>query len=268
MLPFTADDLKAIQTETFIEHLDYFESLASTNTWALNTLCSPLKSNSQRKMTLPSLVLTGKQTAGRGRGSNSWWSPEGALTFSLVVDVGPIQIPLERQPLIALATGLAVCETLEKYLSEFKLELKWPNDVYLQQQKVCGILVETAADQPGLVVIGVGVNLNNSFQSAAEDLQLMGTSLYEVTHQRYSMATTLVDLINGIENRLYDVADRNKGFMAEWRQYCLLNGKKIRVTTGSVTREGMCLEIDDDGFLILKTTEGIERIISGTIEHF
>ncbi|QDT95797.1 biotin--[acetyl-CoA-carboxylase] ligase [Gimesia aquarii] len=268
MLPFTADDLKAIQTETFIEHLDYFESLSSTNTWALNTLCSPEKSNSSSKMTLPSLVLTGKQTAGRGRGSNSWWSPEGALAFSLVVDVGQIQISIERQPLIALATGLAVCETLKKYLSEFKLALKWPNDVYLQQQKVCGILVETVADQPGLVVIGVGLNLNNSFHSATEDLQSMGTSLYEVTHQRYSMATTLIDLINGIENRLYDVANRNKEFMSEWRRYCLLNGRKIRVTTGSITKDGVCLEIDNEGFLILKTTEGIERIISGTIEHF
>ncbi|QDV52980.1 biotin--[acetyl-CoA-carboxylase] ligase [Gimesia fumaroli] len=268
MLPFTADDLKAIQTETFIEHLDYFESLASTNSWALNNLAPPVSENPTRNISLPRLILTGKQTAGRGRGSNAWWSPEGGLTFSLVVDASQIQIPLEQQPLIALATGLAVCETIEKYLPEYHLQLKWPNDVYLQNKKVSGILVETAANQPGLVVIGVGVNLNNSFLSAEEALQSIGTSLYETTRQKYSLANTLIDLINGIENRLYDVAGEENKFMSSWREYCLLTGKTIRINTGRETKQGECLEIDDDGFLILKTATGIERIISGTIEHF
>lgn len=265
MLPFTAEDLKAIQTETFIEHLHYFESLASTNSWALNTLCSP--NHQEQNETPPTLVLTGKQTAGRGRGSNIWWSAEGALTFSLVVDAQQIQIPLSQQPLIALATGLAICETLEELVPGKKLELKWPNDVYLQQQKVCGILVETTASQPGLVVIGVGLNLNNSFLSAAEDLQITGTSLYEVTHQEYSLSTTLIDLINSIENRLYDIPRENK-LMPAWRQYCMLTGKQIRVTTGTISQSGICLEVDDEGFLILETETGIERIISGTIELF
>lgn len=268
MLPFTAEDLKAIQTETFIEHLDYFENLASTNTWALNTHCSPTNTEPARGINLPGLVLTGKQTAGRGRGSNAWWSPEGVLTFSLVVDVGQIQISLEQQPLIALATGLAVCETFDKYLPDYELKLKWPNDVYLQSKKVSGILVETAANQPGLVVIGVGVNLNNSFLSAEEALQSTGTSLYETTRQKYSLAATLIDLINGIENRLYDVAGEKNSFMPTWRQYCLLTGRTIRINTGRETKEGTCLEIDDQGFLILQTSAGIERIISGTIEHF
>ncbi|WP_298866932.1 biotin--[acetyl-CoA-carboxylase] ligase [uncultured Gimesia sp.] len=268
MLPFTADDLKAIQTETFIEHLDYFESLASTNSWALHTHCSPDKTTPVRRVNLPTLVLTGKQTAGRGRGNNSWWSTEGTLTFSLVVDVAQIQIPIEQQPLIALATGLAVCETLEKHLPDKKLQLKWPNDVFLQNKKVSGILVETAANVPGLVVIGLGLNLNNSFLSAVEDLKATGTSLYETTGQKFSMTTTLIDLINGIENRLYDVAGEQNQFMETWRKYCLLSGKTIRVNTGRETKTGQCLEIDDQGFLNLKTEAGIERIISGTIEHF
>ncbi|WP_339731465.1 biotin--[acetyl-CoA-carboxylase] ligase [uncultured Gimesia sp.] len=268
MLPFTADDLKAIQTETFIEHLDYFESLASTNTWALNTLSPVVNKNPTRGINLPRLVLTGRQTAGRGRGSNAWWAPEGGLTFSLVVDVSQILIPFEQQPLIALATGLAVCETLEKYLPEYTLQLKWPNDVYLQSKKVSGILVETDASQPGLVVIGVGVNLNNSFLSAEDALQSVGTSLYETTRQKYSLATTLIDLINGIENRLYDVADEKNEFMSAWRQYCLLTGKTIRINTGRESKQGECLEVDDQGFLILQTETGIERIISGSIEHF
>lgn len=268
MLPFTADDLKAIQTETFIEHLDYFESLASTNSWALSTHCISAGAAVSRETSHPSLVLTGNQTAGRGRGSHSWWSPAGGLTFSLVVDTRILQIQLEQQPLIALATGLAVCETLEKQLPGYTLQLKWPNDVYLQQKKVAGILVETAASQPGLVVIGVGVNLNNSFLSAAAELQSRGTSLYETTGQKYSLASTLIDLINGIENRLYDIAGETNSFMTDWRRYCLLTGRSIRINTGLEVKQGICLEIDEQGFLILQTETGIERIISGTIEHF
>ncbi len=268
MLPFTAADLKAIQTETFIEHLDYFESLASTNSWALHTHCTPPKSTPTRGVSLPALVLTGKQTAGRGRGNHSWWSPEGALTFSLVVDVSQILIPVEKQPLIALATGLAVCETLEKYLPDMNLKLKWPNDVFLQNKKVSGILVEMAANAPGRVVIGVGLNLNNSFLAADTDIKSMGTSLYETTQQKYSMTNTLIDLINGIENRLYDVVGDQNQFMDAWRKYCLLSGKTIRINTGQQTQSGECVEIDDQGYLILKTESGFERIISGTIEHF
>lgn len=268
MLPFTADDLKAIQTETFIEHLDYFESLASTNSWALHHLAPSATETAPRDISLPRLVLTGRQTAGRGRGNNAWWSPEGGLTFSLVVDVTPLQIPLNQQPLIALATGLAVCETLKKYMPEKSLQLKWPNDVFLEQRKVSGILVEMAANLPGLVVIGVGVNVNNSFLSADQALQSLGTSLYETTGVRYSLANTLIDLINGIESRLYDVANENRNFMSDWRPYCLLTGKTIHINTGRETRQGECLEIDDEGFLILQTADGVERIISGTIEHF
>lgn len=265
MLPFTADDLKAIQNETFIEHLDYFESLASTNTWALHTHCIP---SPQRETSFPVLVLTGKQTAGRGRGSNSWWSTEGGLTFSLVIDAAQHNIPLQQQPLIALATGLAVCETIEKYTLDHRLQLKWPNDVFLDGKKVSGILVETSASQPGLVVIGVGVNLNNSFLSAEAALQSRGTSLYETTGEKFALGAALIDLINAIENRLYDVAGERGELMPAWRRYCLLTGKEIRINTGRETRQGTCLEIDDAGVLILQTEEGIERIISGTIEHF
>ncbi|MFK7777037.1 MAG: biotin--[acetyl-CoA-carboxylase] ligase [Gimesia sp.] len=268
MPPFTADDLKAIQTETFIEHLDYFESLGSTNSWALDTYCSPESTTPTRCTHLPALVLTGKQTAGRGRGNNSWWSPDGALTFSLVVDVTQLKIPIEKQPLIALATGLAVCESLDKHLPDYKLQLKWPNDVFLQDKKVSGILVETAASLPGLVVLGIGLNLNNTFFSATDELQARSTSLFETTRQKFSITTTLIDLINGIENRLYDIGGENNRFMDAWRKYCLLKGKTIRINTGRETKEGTCIEIDDHGFLILKTETGIERIISGTIELF
>lgn len=266
MLPFTAEDLKAVRTETFIEHLDYFESLASTNSWALNTHCTP--SPAARDTSLPALVLTGNQTAGRGRGNNAWWSTEGGLTFSLVVDASLLGIPLQQQPLIALATGLAVCETLEKQAPAHRLQLKWPNDVFLAGKKVCGILVETSASQPGLVVIGVGVNLNNSFLSAAAELQSRGTSLYETTGQKFPLSSTLIDLINAIENRLYDVAGDRGELMPAWRQYCLLTGRDIRINTGREVREGTCLEVDDEGYLILQTETGRERIISGTIEHF
>jgi BirA family biotin operon repressor/biotin-[acetyl-CoA-carboxylase] ligase len=266
MLPFTAEDLKAIRTETFIEHLDYFESLASTNSWALHTHCTP--EPSERDSSFPALVLTGNQTAGRGRGNNVWWSTEGGLTFSLVVDASSLGIPLEHQPLIALATGLAVCETLEKQAPGHPLQLKWPNDVFLAGKKVSGILVETSASQPGMIVIGVGVNLNNSFLSAEAELQSLGTSLYETTRQKFPPASTLIDLVNAIENRLYDVAGDRGELMAAWRQYCLLTGREIRINTGRETREGTCLEIDDQGFLILQTASGRERIISGTIESF
>ena len=112
------------------------------------------------------------------------------------------------------------------------------------------------------------MNLNNSFLSAEAELQSRGTSLYETTGQKFSLPSTLIDLINGIENRLYDVTGKTSSFMADWRRFCLLTGRAIRINTGLEVKQGTCLEIDDQGYLILQTETGLERIISGTIEHF
>ena len=117
----------------------------------------------------PSLVLTCEQTAGRGRKGNAWWSSTGALTFTLVVNADELPMSSERRPMISLATGLAVRDALQTHLPEQEFSLKWPNDVFTGEQKICGILVEqhSIADRQA-VLIGIGINVNNSLAGRSD----------------------------------------------------------------------------------------------------
>ena len=135
---FLPEDLRRIEAESHVAHVDFLETLDSTNDRALAL-------TRESAIELPALVLSTNQTAGRGRGSNQWSAGPGALTFSLAVEP-PAALRADRLPLLSLAAGLAVCESLAKLLSTDKaIGLKWPNDVLLDRRKVCGILVESTS---------------------------------------------------------------------------------------------------------------------------
>jgi BirA family biotin operon repressor/biotin-[acetyl-CoA-carboxylase] ligase len=118
----SAFDVGRILTETSVQHVEYYPRLESTSSTAAEFL-SPLLERS------PAIVLTSEQTAGRGRKGNLWWSSTGALTFSLVVDAAEILLSAERRPLISLAAGLAMRDSLTHFMPDRKFDLKWPNDV-------------------------------------------------------------------------------------------------------------------------------------------
>src|SRR5207247_1705002 len=109
--------------------------------------------------------LTERQTAGRGRGSNRWWTADGALTFSLVLEAPPDRLPPSRWPQVALVAGIAVCEALQTPAPRAALRVKWPNDVYLADGKICGILSESIPGWRDRLVVGIGVNVNNRVKS-------------------------------------------------------------------------------------------------------
>src|SRR5690606_33648753 len=134
---------------------------------------------------------------GRGRGANRWWSADGALTFSLIIDAGPI--PAERRPLVSLVAGGAVCEIVAAALPAADVRLKWPNDVYVAGRKAGGILVEVPHEAPDLLVIGIGLNVNVSLRDAPEDVQQRATALCDVTGEILSINEILVAALHRLE---------------------------------------------------------------------
>ena len=153
-------NLACLQAETFLRGVEHYAKIASTNDRALE-LCADIE------LLVPFLVIADHQTSGRGRGANRWWSSDGAILFSVIVDAAEYGLPESRWPQISLTVGAAVCQTLRALLgSETAVGLKWPNDVWLNGRKAAGILVEVPAVRRGRLVIGVGLNVNNSFESA------------------------------------------------------------------------------------------------------
>ncbi len=132
-MPDAFVDADQIRASTFIRHVEIHETLGSTNDRAVELACDP-------DIDLPALVIARLQTAGRGRGNNVWWSAEGALTFSVLLDPAAHGISTANWPQLSLATAAAVCNALALELnpkSEIpnpkspRLAIKWPNDIML-----------------------------------------------------------------------------------------------------------------------------------------
>ena len=125
-------------------------------------------------------VVAEFQTAGKGCGSNSWESERGKnLTFSLLIH--PEDIPANAQFRITEVVSVALCETLAPYINK-KVAIKWPNDIYVGDRKICGMLIENRLQGSTIrdSIIGIGLNVNQRvFLSDAPN----PVSLYQLTGQ-------------------------------------------------------------------------------------
>ncbi len=182
--PFAKADLDRLLGSGFIREVEFHHEIGSTNERALQLAREPHRR-------YPLLVLAEHQTAGRGRGANRWWGAPGALTFSLVLEGSTAQLPPHRWPQASLTTGLAVCEALEELLRDRTIQLKWPNDVYWKQRKLCGVLLESPAERPGILVLGIGLNVNNSLHNAPHELQSTAITLADATGDSFSLTDVL-----------------------------------------------------------------------------
>jgi len=260
---FTPADLARIVADTFIERVDYHDQIESTNTRAAEVATAD--SPDDRSCVL---VLADHQSAGRGRGANKWWSTRGSLTFSVLLRPDVLQLPTNRWPLVSLTAGLAVCRAIESLDKNLTARLKWPNDVYLSGRKICGILVEAATGERGNILLGIGLNVNNSADNAPDDLREKVIALSDVAEGKIRRIDVLVAILQQLAVRLDPLGSGTEGLSEEWRQRCLLTGRTVEIELPSRHLTGICRGIDHDGALLVETNAGIERCLTGVVERF
>ena len=252
-------DLVRINASSLVGRLDFHESLSSTSDRALELAAAG-------DQPLPLLVLAERQTGGRGRGTNRWWSGPGALTFSLVQEVPPERLAPERWPQLSLVAGLAVCETLEELLPRAECRVKWPNDVFVNERKVCGILCESVPGWRDRLVLGIGLNVNNSLAPAPAEVRQSATSLLDVDGSARDLTAVLLGLLDRLDQQWMNLAQQSFADLAtEFRRRCLLSGRALTVLSGGRTLVGRCQGIDDAGQLLLQTETELHRVVAGTI---
>ena len=255
-------NVSELKKRTALRHIEYHETLDSTNRLANELICDLLPLS-------PALVLADKQTAGRGRGANQWWATAGALTFSLVLDADEVGIPAQHRPLISLTMGLAVRSVLSAALPDRVVAIKWPNDVLIDERKVCGILVEQhVTDGRSAIVAGVGINVNNSLADAPTDVRQRATSLFDLSGTSLSLDELLFDVLNSFDRRCAQLSVGSDELIAELNQRSLLNGRNIVLATANEQFSGRCEGIDPSGALRLITPEGSQAFVSGSIESW
>ena len=255
-------DLNEIQRQTTLHHIEHHESLDSTSSLAAELLLNLIP-------VCPALVLATTQTAGRGRGSNQWWANTGALTFSLVLNPATISLEPNRLSLIALATGVAVRRCVARLVPDGHATIKWPNDLLLNERKVCGILTEhISVEGTAALIIGVGLNVNNSLTNAPEDIRQNATSVYDATGESLNLSTVLISILNEIDACIGDLCNRSMALLSELNGNSILNGRSIAVEAGDVITHGTCRGIDDTGALVLMTESGPTTLIAGSVVEY
>jgi BirA family biotin operon repressor/biotin-[acetyl-CoA-carboxylase] ligase len=246
---------------SFVRHVEIHEELPSTSDRAMQlTLFDALET--------PALIVARRQLAGRGRGAHSWWSAEGALTFSLILEPAFYGITVAEWPRLSLTTAVAVCDALRDQLPDSEISVKWPNDVLIGGGKVCGILLESpggAAPAKDRLVIGVGINVNNSWRGAPRKAGPNGTAICDVAGREHDSQAILVAFLQAFNERLRQLGDNDPQLPRDWQQLSWLTDQDVEVMTDSGTHSGKCLGIANDGALIVRTPVSTERIFCGSV---
>lgn len=165
-------------------------------------------------------------------------------------------------------TAVAVVKAI-KVCTQIESQIKWPNDVLINEKKVCGILTEmsTELDMINWVVMGIGINANIDIRDFPKDIQKNTTSLKETSGKEISRVELLQTFLQEFE-KYYEKLKRKRfpSILKEWKLYSHTLGRKIRVDMGEKIITGEAVDINEEGVLILKKEDSeLIKIISGTI---
>jgi BirA family biotin operon repressor/biotin-[acetyl-CoA-carboxylase] ligase len=198
------------------------------------------------------LVTATEQTAGRGRQGRTWTAPPGrALLMSAVVRrLG------KRDALLPLAVPVAVAEACDAF-SAGPVGIKWPNDIWVGQRKVAGILLE-GRPQEGWAVIGVGLNVGTADDDFPPELRDTATSLAIASGRDPGVDAVLEAILAALDRRL---ADPPRSILAAWRDRDVLAGQSVRWNGG----EGTAAGLDDSGALLVETANGRVALDAGEV---
>jgi BirA family transcriptional regulator, biotin operon repressor / biotin---[acetyl-CoA-carboxylase] ligase len=249
-----------LMKETFVRQVIFEPVMDSTNTYAIRKV---LEDSSIR---LPCFVTCDRQTAGRGRGNHTWWSSEGSVISTLAIE-RPISNLMhtdsERFPSLALALGLAVRLTLQEWLPNHSLKVKWPNDVYVDDRKISGILIEGVPGR-SVWVIGCGINVNNSLAAAPDEVRSCATSIVDLLGNPVDREAVLVRMYQHWEKALNQWSQSREYVNDQWEDACWLTGKPIRLQLQESEFKGVCLGVNENGALRILTNEGEKTFVSGS----
>ncbi|MFN3190209.1 MAG: biotin--[acetyl-CoA-carboxylase] ligase [Aureliella sp.] len=249
----------------WIRHFEHFPVTDSTNLAAKRWLTS------ETSVKTPGLFVADQQTAGRGRGGHQWWSPDGCLMMTLVIAHDSMPTNVDDWGQLALIVGLSIAEAAQSLLEDrASVQLKWPNDVFLQGKKCGGILIESHADQYWLV--GIGTNVQVDLNAAPEEVASRAISLHQhmpPSSAADARAVFLLEALNRLESNLTQWKTGQFDWRTPWSELCLLTGRIISVSVPGPGKksvlQGRCEGVDAQGRLILRSSEQVHLLSSAEI---
>jgi BirA family transcriptional regulator, biotin operon repressor / biotin---[acetyl-CoA-carboxylase] ligase len=274
------DALRILLRTQFVgrgERLFYQPEVTSTNTLAMRL--------AHERPEEGLVVLTDSQTAGKGRQGRRWVDMPGCNVLS-----STLLRPLFPPHLLVMVASLAVVEAIKQSCG-IQASIKWPNDVLIEDRKVCGILIETSHDAQGRLIagLGIGVNANGQLEGRVEqkgvevELATIATTLENACGYAVGREALIAHMLLALENNYLALQQEAMEFpdtapfegpvarfiRERWQEHLSTLGRTILVHQGDSVIEGVAEAIDDNGELLLRRHSGeLVAITWGVVEHF
>lgn len=245
--------LDGLPTRIFGQTLFFFEEIDSTNACA-KTLADTGAADG-------TVVWAEHQTAGRGRHGRSWTdTPGDNLMFTVVVR----EVSDRHLPWVPYYMSEAVAGGIERAL-DIRLNAKWPNDLLMNDKKVCGMLLEGSDNPAGrFVVAGIGINVNQMI--FPPEILHSATSLQMELGREVDRIPLFHSILENMEALLHEIRSHGGTAVLEsWTNRCSTFGNRITLRTGSGTVNGTALGLSKDGGLLLRTDDGLRTFYEGDV---
>ncbi len=206
-----------------------------------------------------STVIAQTQSAGRGRFARVWFSKPGGLWMSVLLRPA---LPMERPGLLSLLAGLAIHDVLRN-ISSIEAGLKWPNDVYVEGKKICGILMEQEA-RSGAIILGIGVNVNFLQADFPDEIRARAVSLRMCTGQKHDLPAVAEAVRLALWQRYQQFQNKAHALtLSEWKKHNITLGTWVNVQYGpGHVISGQAIDLSPEGFLLVQDRQGLTQTIT------
>jgi BirA family transcriptional regulator, biotin operon repressor / biotin---[acetyl-CoA-carboxylase] ligase len=178
--------------DDFVEKIFHFKEIDSTNTFAKELGIFPVKGCF--------VIWADRQSAGRGRRDNLFFSGEGGIYASIVCNVPDVSVHFFYNR----ALSLAICDAVEELVPDAGLYIKWPNDIFRKNRKLCGILLESANNSSRHLVAGFGLNVNIPAEKFPEEIKNIATSILEQAGIVFDNKALLMNICRLFEKNIFE----------------------------------------------------------------
>ncbi len=251
---------RRLNTKMFGREIEYFRLTSSTMDEAQYL--------TEKECPHGLLVISEEQTNGRGRQKRKWLSPQGLNIYASLI-YKPTSMSAVKSIALMFATSIAIVEALSDVGID-NAAIKWPNDVMVNKKKIAGVLLETKSESGILKSAIVGFGINANMESIPDELQDTATSVMMEIGEKVDRATLLSNILYYMENmfRLIE-EDKDDKVFELWKKYDMTIGKRVKIISSDGEVEGVASDIDEQGFLLVKTDDGsVRRVVTADSLRF
>jgi BirA family biotin operon repressor/biotin-[acetyl-CoA-carboxylase] ligase len=259
-LPLPWEIKEDLNTEFLGNRIYYFNTIDTTQNFAMNI--------ASKKNEDGSVVISKKQTGGKGRMNRKWKSPVGGIWMSIIIHP---KFDITYATLVPIATSLAICIAIEKTL-KINTKLKWPNDVTVKGKKVAGVLINASmiSNQIENMVLGIGINFKINPDELKNSIKKTPNfyGVATLVKKNQSMSPLVKQFLYELENVLQLInSGQIKKIINGWTKRSSTIGRNVSILTNDGHKSGKAVRIDNEGGLIISKGKKTDRVLVGDVKE-